>query len=309
GGYVRIAGMNPFEEVPPEDRDRVFKAKPGWQQAVVLVAGSFTHFLVAFLIAAALLAFAGAPNPTTTLESVQQKLDNGQPSPAAVAGFEPGDKVLSVEGKTIRQWQEARDIIRDSPGKTLHFVVLRGSRAVTLTAHLAAENPEKEKVGFLGVSTHFFNRRYGLGAIPESGKIIGGTSWDSLKALGTIVSPATITRIVKQVTGSTKRTLKDPTSIVGIGRTAGDFAKRGQFAELFFLVVGFNVFVGVANLLPLPPLDGGHLAVLGYESARRRRVDMRKLMPIAVTVVSVLVTLFVLSLYLDIVKPIPQLPG
>src|SRR5260221_12742585 len=72
GGYVRIAGMNPMEEIPPQDRDRVFKSKPGWQQAIVLAAGSFTHFFVAFLIAVAVFSIAGVPDkPTLTIDTVQ----------------------------------------------------------------------------------------------------------------------------------------------------------------------------------------------------------------------------------------------
>jgi membrane-associated protease RseP (regulator of RpoE activity) len=309
GGYVRIAGMNPYEEIHPEDRNRVFKSKPGWQQFIVLVAGSFSHFLVAFLLAAALLGFVGLPRPTTSIESVQAALADGTRTPAAKAGFRPGDTVVRVDGTIVTEWNQARDLIRAAPGRVLHFVVLRSGREVQLDAQLASTNPEKEKVGFLGVSTRTVTKTYGAGSFAESAKILGGTSWDSLKALGSLVSPRTVGRLFSQLTGSAKRTLEDPASIVGVTRAAGDFAGRGRFADLFFLIVGFNIFVGVANMIPLPPLDGGHVAVLGYETVRRRRVDMRKLMPVSVAVVAVLVTLFVLSLYLDIVKPLPTLPG
>jgi membrane-associated protease RseP (regulator of RpoE activity) len=203
----------------------------------------------------------------------------------------------------------------------VEFVVLRDGRRVTLTAHLVDRNSQGEKVGFLGVSPKFTHKRLPPGtAVVESGKLIGVGSWESLKALGTIVSPKTIGRLFSVISGRSERSVTDPTSVLGIGRAAGEVASKQGIAELLIsIVVGFNIFVGVVNLLPLPPLDGGHLAVLGYESIRqrsrrwrregRRTVDMQKLLPVSVLVVSILVTLFVLSLYLDIVKPLPVLPG
>jgi RIP metalloprotease RseP len=311
GGYVRIAGMNPLEEIAPEDRDRVFKAKKGWQQAIVLVAGSFTHFVVAFALAALLYGTVGVPDrPSTTIETVAKKLDNGETAPAAAAGFKAGDRVLQVNERPIEKWDDVRAIIRKSPGTPVVFLVERAGRTLTLTATPAAENPEGEKVGFLGVGPRFINKTFGfVGSMRESGRLLGAGSWESLKSLGKIVSPKTLGRLFSAVVGTEERTASDPTSIVGVSRAAGDYAGQGRFAELFFLVVAFNIFVGVANLIPLPPLDGGHLAVLAYETVRRRRVDMRKLWPVSATVVAVLVTLFVLSLYLDIVKPIQLTPG
>ncbi len=311
GGYVRIAGMNPLEEIAPEDRDRVFKAKPGWQQAIVLVAGSFSHFVVAFVLAAALYGTVGVPDrPSTTIETVAQKLRSGDVAPAAEAGFKPGDRIVQVNQVPVTRWDDVRNVIRDSPGKPTSFVVERSGRLITLTAVPAESNPEGEKVGFLGVGPRFINKTFGFGgSFKESGRLLAVGSWESLKSLGKIVSPSTLGRLFSSVIGTEERSAEDPTSIVGVSRAAGDFAGQGRFAELFFLVVAFNIFVGVANLIPLPPLDGGHLAVLGYETVRRRRVDMRKLWPISATVVAVLVMLFVLSLYLDIVKPIQLVPG
>lgn len=322
GGYVRIAGMNPLEEIHPDDRDRVFKAKSGWQQAIVLIAGSFTHFIVALLIAAGLLAFAGIPDkPTTTIASVSETLpDSTTPGPAKLAGFQPGDRVIEVNGRPVTDWQSVREIIRASPNQEVRFGVERDGRRLLLTARLASRNPEGEQVGFLGVGSKFTTKRFGpLASFKESGKLVWRGSIDSLKALGTVASPKTFGRLIAVATGREERRVTDPTSIVGIGRAAGELAGRGAFVDLFYIIVGFNIFIGVANLLPLPPLDGGHLAVLGYETVRKRSrrwrregkrtVDMRKLLPVSVAVVSVLVTLFVLSLYLDIVKPLPSLPG
>lgn len=305
GGYVRIAGMNPYEVVHPDDRGRVFKAKPAWQQGIVLVAGSFTHFVVAFILAILLLIFVGFPDrPTTTVENV------GKGSPAADAGFRDGDRIVAVDGIRLKDWQTIRQYIRSSPGQRVVFLVEREGRGLTLTARLGLANPQDEPVGFLGVGSVFSSKRFGpVSAVAESGRILGRTSVESLKALGKIVSPTTIGRLFSVAAGREERSINDPTSIVGISRAAGESARRDGLSSILAIVVGFNIFIGVANLLPLPPLDGGHLAVLGYETVRRRRVDMRKLMPVSVTVVAILLTLFVFSLYLDIVKPLPSLPG
>src|SRR5207253_1066195 len=107
GGFVRIAGMNPFEEIAPEDSARVFKAKKPWQRAIVLGAGSFTHFILGLVILAAILAAYGEPVPTTRIGGVQPTLD-GKPGPAAAAGFKPGDVLVSAEGHPIRKWTDTK---------------------------------------------------------------------------------------------------------------------------------------------------------------------------------------------------------
>lgn len=308
GGYVRIAGMNPFEEVAPEDRDRVFKAKPPWQRAIVLVSGSLTHFVLAIAIIAIILGAVGVDRATTTVGEVQAKLEKtGEPTPAAIAGLRPGDRLVSLDGIRIRGWNQAVLLIHDRPGKTVTLGIERDGREVEVVTVLARSNPQIEDraVGFLGVSPRTVKVRRGvLSAIGEAGRQVGLGARDSLYAVGRIFTPSTLGRLFAQAAGREERRGDDPTSIVGVGDVAGDLAREGNFAGLFFLVAGFNIFIGVANLLPLPPLDGGHLAVLAYERIARRDVDMRRLLPISAMVVSVFVMLFVMLLYLDIVSPI-----
>lgn len=312
GGYVRIAGMNPFEEVPPEDRARTFKAKPAWQRAIVLAAGSTMHFILAYLILVPLLIMVGLPErATTTVEAVSASTDK-QVSPAAEADIKRGDTIVAIDGKPVTDWDEMREYIRAHPGASVQLVVLRDGERIPKAVTLATieDKVEKRPVGFLGVGPAIANVKRGLGgAIVDSGRLLKTGIWESLKAFVNIFKPSSLGRLFSVAAGQEKRTTEDPTSIVGIGRAAGDLAGRGRIADLFTLFVGFNVFIGVANLLPLPPLDGGHLAVLAWEKIRRRDVDMRKLLPVTAFVVTVLVTLFVLLLYLDIVKPIPSLPG
>lgn len=302
GGYVRIAGMNPFEDVPEEDRGRIFKAKKAWQRAIVLAAGSTMHFLIAFVMLAALLMTAGVPDGDATRNVFE--VEPG--TPAAQAGFEPGDTILSVDGTRVETWDEARDIIRSNPGETIPFVVRRDGQEKTLNATLASSNSRGEEVGFLGVAPDLETVKRGPGeAVWQSAKFIPFASWESLKALGRIVTPSSFAQMFDVLRGNAERDPEGPASLVGVTRAAG----QSDMATLLFLFVGFNIFIGVANLLPLPPLDGGHLAVLAYEKIRKRDVDMRKLIPVSATVIAVFVGLFVLSLAMDIVAPLPPLPN
>ena len=312
GGYVRIAGMNPFEEIAPEDQDRVFKSKKPWQRAIVLGAGSFTHFLVGLLILVGILMAYGEPRPTTTIGGVQQTLE-GKPGPAYAAGFKAGDVLVSIEGHPVHVWDDATGILHSSPGKVITIVVRRGSKLVTLHPRLADHSPSlpaPNHVGYLGIGSHIVNHHYGpFTAIGNAGKTVGQGMWLSVDALGKLFSPSSIHRLFQQAAGSAPRTSGDPATLVGVTGQAGGLLGHGDLAGFLSLIASFNIFIGTLNLLPLPPLDGGHLAVLGYEKIRRREVDMRKLIPITVTVISVFGSLFLLLLYLDIVKPLPSLGG
>lgn len=302
GGYVRIAGMNPFEDVPEEDRGRVFKAKAAWKRAIVLVAGSTMHFIIAFVMLAALLMTAGIPDG----EATRRVYEVEPGTPAAAAGFKADDTIVAVDGTPVETWEEARNIIRSKPGRTVTFTVLRDGTTTTLSAALKSANSRGEQVGFLGVAPDLESVRRGpLAAIGQSAKFIPVASWESLKALGKIVSPSSFAHMFDVLRGKEERTINDPASIVGVTRAAG----QGGMINLLYLFIGFNIFIGVANLLPLPPLDGGHLAVLAYEKIRKRDVDMRKLIPVSATVIALFVGLFVISLAMDIVAPLPSLPN
>ncbi|MGZ4139900.1 MAG: M50 family metallopeptidase, partial [Actinomycetota bacterium] len=309
GGYVRIAGMNPFEEIAPEDKPRVFKAKKPWQRAIVLGAGSFTHFLLGLAIIAAVLAAYGEPAPSTTIGDVQKTFES-KPSPAAAAGFKTGDVLVSIAGQPIKQWDDATSVLHENAGKEVTIVVRRNGTDVALHPVLADHNPSGDHIGYLGIGTKVVTKRYGvIDSVLTGGRRVGDGIAASLQAIGKLFAPSSIHRLFSQVAGNQPRSIEDPTTVIGITGQAGGLLGRGDLADFLMLIASFNVFIGLANLLPLPPLDGGHLAVLAYEKIRRRDVDMRKLIPITVTVISVFGSLFLLLLYLDIVRPLPSIPG
>lgn len=313
GGFVKIAGMNPFEEVPPEDVDRVYKAKKPWQRAIVLSAGSFTHFVVGFLILAGVLMVSGSGRPCTdarptgcsTATRVIATKQAG--SPADQAGLQLGDDVRAIDGTRIDTWDQAVEVIRANPGETIDVVVARGGTERTLAVTLAAKRPGGQAGGYLGVSPEVRAVKAGpVTAVVRAGQDVGTLAKHSLLTFGNLFTPSSISRLFSQVAGNEERTNADPATLIGVGGQAGALASEGAWASFFSLIALFNIFIGVANMVPLPPLDGGHLAVLVYEKIRGRDVDMRKLIPITATVVGVLGSLFFMLLYLDIVKPLPS---
>ncbi len=308
GGFVRIAGMNPFEEIAPEDRDRVFKAKPAWQRAIVLAAGSFTHFLLGFVILALVFAISAVPQATQTIDEVTEEFEGG-PSPAAAAGLMPGDTIIAVAGERVGTWSETVEALRERPGERTRIRIERDGQRITVTARLADHHPDAEgEIGFLGVAPAVEEVRVSpVVAVRDAGRDLGRGMWLSLRGLAQVFSPQQLGEVFQQLSGNAPRDINDPTTIVGLTGQAGSLAGGGNFSGFFLLIAAFNIFIGVANLLPLPPLDGGHLAVLAYEKVTRREVDLRKLIPITVTVISVFGFLFLALLVLDITQPI-QLP-
>ncbi len=312
GGFVRIAGMNPFQEIPPEDIDRVFKAKRPWKRAIVLAAGSFTHFLLGLLIVALTLMFAGQENPDRplrTIDSISQTFE-GAPSPAVRGGIKPGDELIAIDGNKVTTWQQGVDLFHTRGGKTARVTVRRGTQTLQLQVPIADHKPDGTKVGFIGISPAFAIEKPGpITAFGRAGRSTGEFMWQSLVGIKNLFSPSSLSRLFNQVIGRQEREITDPGTVVGLAGQAGQLARAGDYRAFILTIAAFNIFIGVANLLPLPPLDGGHLAVLAYEKVARREVDMRKLIPLTATVISVFGFLFLMLLYLDIVRPLPGIPG
>jgi membrane-associated protease RseP (regulator of RpoE activity) len=317
GGYVRIAGMNPFQEPTPEEYPRTYGAKPAWQRAMVIGAGPVTHFLMAILFLAIFFTAVGVPSRfVPAIDSVDAML-NGQPSPAAEAGLRPGDVIVAVDDVQVQPTNdpehagdEVRDYTRNHVGQPIEVTVRRGDRTLTVTATPVLATVGDTKVGRLGIllgqrSTDR-DRTDPFTAIGRGTIQTGQTAKFVVLQLGHVFGPAAFKRMGELLFGSAQRQPTDPTSIIGAGQLAGEAVKAGSWDFLFYLLVVFNVFVGILNLVPLPPLDGGHLAVLAYEKVRGHRPDPRKLLPLTTAVAGFIVLYAVAVSYLDIVKPIPS---
>ncbi|HEX2030206.1 MAG TPA: site-2 protease family protein [Actinomycetota bacterium] len=316
GGYVRIAGMNPFQEPAPEDLPRTFGAKPKWQRAVVLVAGGATHFLLAFILLVLMFGAIGVPRFRPVVQGVEPRLE-GVPSPAVDAGLRPGDEILAVDGRPV-DTEAFPAYIDRHVGEPVTLLVERGGERITVRATPVPSEVEGRQVGRLGirVSGGEVMARDRAGPVEAVASAFGGTEQlpgvtdmvgGSFRAMASIFGPEGLGRITEVLLGERERSVQDPIGVVGAARVSGQAVAAGQIEVFFFMFAFFNVFVGILNLLPLPPLDGGHLAVLGLEAALRRPIDPRKLVPVSAVVATFLILFTVAILYLDVTSPVPNL--
>jgi membrane-associated protease RseP (regulator of RpoE activity) len=312
GGYVKIAGMSPYEQIAPEDLPRTFGAKPAWQRALVIVAGPLTHFVLAYLCFGLWLGLVGEPVSTSPLvAAVTPTLDHGVRSPAAEAGIHAGDRVVGVD--SIRDPTETQLVsyTRRHVGDPITLTVDRDGRELTFTVTPALSTVGGRKVGRVGVELTLARERAGLvGSVTGGARLVGTAVSQTVRGIGMIFGPEGLGRIAKLLFTNEPRTPSEggPLSVVGVGRVVGQTAESGHFWDILYVFALVNVFIGLINLLPLPPFDGGHLAVLAIEKVRGRKVDMRKVAPVA-AVVAAFFILFTLSVvYLDIVKPVNLSP-
>ena len=325
GGFVKILGMNPYEDVPAEDRSRSYHAKPRWQRALLLLAGSGTHWVVAFVILVFAAMAIGFPTGAISNEiaAVQR---GGEETPAFEAGIRPGDRIVGVGGRPTESWPEIREYIRTRAGRSASFTIERDDRRREVTVELGRAifrngrpvayagpgeplrpvRPGEEKVGFLGVEPEPEYRTKALpGALSDSAARTWEISVMSVRGIGDVFGMVFGGELLEAITGEGRRRVDEgPLGLVGASRIAGESVARGQYLAFVGLIVSFTIFVGIMNLLPLPPLDGGHLAVLAWEGITGRAVDVRRLIPVAAAVISFFVLLFLAVLYLDLARPI-----
>jgi len=306
------------------DAGRFFPDRPAWQRAIVLVAGSLMHFVLAVL--ALFAVYALLPQWTGEIDPTVSAVQAG--SPADDAGLEPGDRMLAVEGVRSDVYEELTAVIRARPEQATEFIFLRDGeeRSVTITPR-AVEDPETgETVGQVGFSPRPQEVRVGpvdaleqaLIGEPGPGSPGGFVPMftGSISAMASVFSPSGLADIFAQVSGEQERGVEGAVSLVGAASLAGQVS-GGAIGVILFagLFAAVNVFIGIFNLLPLPPLDGGHLAVLAIErsvnAVRRLRgrrtdytVDPRAIAAVAVPVIATLLVFMVLLLWLDITDPI-----
>ncbi|MBW8826450.1 MAG: site-2 protease family protein [Acidobacteria bacterium] len=306
GAYVRIIGMSNLDEVDPEDEDRTYRSKRYGRRLSVAVAGSAMHFILALvLIYTAFVGFGviNEHSPRWVIASVT--------GPALDAGVRPGDRIIGVDGQRFARFADVSKYLRAHPGKTVELAVEGKGPARTITATLGDFNPSiQRKVGYLGVGPRFPRERVNpVEAARRSLVDTGKAGWESVVGIGKLFSPDGISRYYDSLRGLSKDDSARPVSVVGIVQVGSQAAHDG-IVNLLTLLFGVNVFIGVFNLTPVLPFDGGHVAIATYEkirsmlSGREYRADVAKLMPLTYVVVLVLALLFITSLYSNIVDPI-----
>ena len=322
GGYVRISGMTSVDEVPPEDEPRTYREASFPRRFLVSVAGSLMHFIMAFLILWVLVSGVGfAAGNGTVITSVARP--KRFVTPAEAAGIPAGAVVLSSNGLKNPDLTSFERQVASSVGKPLHLKLRVGSVVEYKTvvpvssAVLAKYDPAygaKHPYGVIGVGISATTVTDGL--LSGAGHAVSGLgyyAWVSVSGLVSHFSPHGIATYVNEVVhpSSNPTSAKSRSRLVspvGIVYLANDAVATGLQAvlELLFLI---NVFVGVFNLFPFLPLDGGHVVIAIYERIRSRRgkpyhADVMKLMPVTYAVMAVIILIGVTALYLDITHPV-----
>ena len=330
GGFVKITGMTALEDIDPADEERSFRRQPGWQRAIVLAAGSFMHFALAFFLLIVLAVGVGLENdnsnkigivgsciPASAAAAASGSCQGSLGvAPARQAGVRPGDTIIAIAGTPVHNWTQLGAAIRAQPaGKPMTITVRRDGRLLVL--HASPAKVPGRKGSYLGIDNVALFQPLGpLRAVTYAGSTFGQVLTGSVAAVGHL--PAAIPDLFAK--DRAKTPAGQVSSVVGVGGLTAQVvaAKDGwqtKVQVVLLIVISLNIFVGLFNLLPLLPLDGGHLAVLFYERARawlarlRGRpdpglVDMRKLVPVSVGVFALLVGFGLLLISADIFNPI-----
>jgi membrane-associated protease RseP (regulator of RpoE activity) len=308
GGYVRIIGMNPMEEVPPEDADRTYMAKPFWQKSVVVMAGIGTHFVLAFILLWVANVIIGAPDPDRPqleIAHVVMETDDGSPTAAVLANIQAGDQVLAVDGVPVSTWTELTSILRTHLNQPILLDVQRDGDRLQLSTTLTSRiDPETgEELGFLGVSPKVGKSRdnpiLGIGRAAGDVALFTRQSaegiWQFVTNFGNFIGAVFgDDEVLDEVR---------PVSVIGIAQF-GAASERAGLNFTLELIAYISIFVGLVNAIPLYPFDGGHFAVALYEKVTKRQPDVRKLIPLGAVVLFLLVLVGVMGIYFDIVRPL-----
>jgi membrane-associated protease RseP (regulator of RpoE activity) len=315
GGYVKIIGMSNTEEVDPADEARTYRQQPFHNRLMVALAGSFMHFVMAFVLFWGFLVFIGQQQPTTTVagfSSISHGVD-----PALTAGLRTGDAIVSIDGHKVTSVTQMEKFIGSHGGTPLAIGVQRGDPARTVTLSVtpvsaagAAKN--SARIGIMvGTTT---SRTSPIHALGTAGVFIGQITSGTIAALGHTFSPHGLSAFFGQLTNTkaadaAAKNASRPESIVGAVRTATQVAQSGGIFDLVEILVNIIIAVGIINLVPMLPLDGGHVLVAVYERVRSRRgrryhADVNKLMPVVSAFVLFLIVFVVAAVFLDISHPI-----
>jgi membrane-associated protease RseP (regulator of RpoE activity) len=307
GGYVKIAGMNPLvDDVPPGDEHRAYFAKPIRQRAVVILAGPLSHLLVAGLVFTSLYLVVGDLSRVAKVGGVTPRI-GGRPAPAAEAGLRAGDVIVrigDIENPTPQQLGAYQE---DHAGEPIRYTIQRGQRRFDVTMTPVIERIDGEPVPRIGVL--LAPTPLPLAAAVTSGF---GDVWDlsvyAVSEIGRVFGPEGIGRIAALLFTDAPRRIDDPASVVGIGRQVGVVGSEGDWDHVVYLFGYVTLFIGLINLVPLPPFDGGHLAILAIERVRGRPVDLKRVVPVSVAVLAFMATFVLAAVVLDVTKPIPTGP-
>ncbi|WP_221354035.1 M50 family metallopeptidase [Streptomyces beigongshangae] len=337
-GMIEDARAQSFEELQPGDEKRLFYTRKPWKRVVVMFAGPFMNLILAVVIFLGVMMSFGVQTQTTTVGKVSDCVieqsearsecrAGDTPAPAKAAGLRGGDEIVAFDGEKVTDWSALQSDIRANPGKDVTLTVERDGRRLDLSAHLI-RNQVSESDGDGGYVEGKYVYAGFLGFTPASG-IVQQSFGQSVDRMGDMMQngveslialPSKVPALWDAAFGDGEREADSPMGVVGAARVGGevftlDIPPENQIAMMLFLVAGFNLSLFLFNMLPLLPLDGGHIAGALWESLRRNAAkvlrrpdpgpfDVAKLMPVAYVVAGIFICFTILVLIADVVNPV-----
>jgi membrane-associated protease RseP (regulator of RpoE activity) len=314
GGYCKIEGMSPTDEMPQGEEDRAFYKATSGKKLVVLGAGSFLHFVLGYLLLFILFAGIGT---NQVLPVISQVVPN---SAAEAAGIKSGDEIVSINGQKVTDWYKDVEVIRQSSGKELTLVLVRNGQEISVNASSRLTEIDGTSRYVLGIVNDVGLKRSGLWlSVKNSALVTQDFLTESVKSLAKL--PEKVPALWGATVRGEERDANGLVGVVGVARVSGQavgsdkLSPMERLATFVLIVASLNIFVGIFNLLPILPLDGGHMAVAIADEIRaffarlrgRPRpapIDVTVLTPITMVVFVVLSCLTLLLLVADVINPV-----
>ncbi len=344
GSMISDARSSSAEQIRPGEEHRAFYRLPVWKRIVIMLGGPTMNLLLGILFTGIVLMGFGVSTPTTTVSAVSKCVvpasaatttctPSDAAAPAAAAGIRAGDRIVAIDGTRVSSWSDLTSLIRPASGTALSVELIRDGLAQTVQVTpkrnaiaVTAANGTVERnadgsvktmdEGFIGISPTYVTVQQPVTAVIPA-------VWQNVTAVGGVIVdlPQRLVGVAQAAFGSGQRDPNGPIGVVGVGRLAGEITSDPQVslaakvASMFGILGGLNIALFVFNLVPLLPLDGGHVIGAIWEGVRRsiaklfgRRdpgpVDMAKLMPLTFAVAILLGGMSLLLVYADIVRPV-----
>jgi len=314
GGYCKIEGMSPSDQLPEGEQERAFYKASSGKKLIVLGAGSFLHFVIGFVLLFTLFAGIGTNQVLPVISEVVPD------SAAQAAGILPGDEILSINGKKVTQWYKDVEVIRESQGKEITLVLARDGEEISVTASGRLTEIDGTKRYVLGIINDVGLKRSGLWiSVKNATTVTKSFLTESVKSLAKL--PEKIPALWGATVRGEERDVNGLVGVVGVARVSGEavgsdkLTPMERLASFVLIVASLNIFVGIFNLLPILPIDGGHMAVAIADEIRaffarlrgRPRpapIDVTVLTPVTMVVFVILACLTLLLLVADVINPV-----